>query len=83
LYEFAIIKERIHDCCFVKVFWKARSKAKEELKQHLEEFRSKRMAGLGSIFGPSDSALDETLNDKTKEMKIVEGILVPRLEGLS
>ena len=41
------------------------------------------MAGLGTIFGPSDAALDDTLNDKNKELKIVEGLLVPRLESLS
>ena len=41
------------------------------------------MAGLGTIFGPSDATLDDTLTDKTKELKIVEAILLPKLEALS
>lgn len=67
----------------VKVFLKARSKAKEELKRHLAEFLSKRTVGLGTIFGPSDAVLDETIHDKAKEVKIVESLLLPRLESLA
>ncbi|XP_059352052.1 rho guanine nucleotide exchange factor 11-like [Daphnia carinata] len=66
-----------------KVFLKARSKAKEELKRHLAEFLSKRTVGLGTIFGPSDAVLDETIHDKAKEVKIVESLLLPRLESLA
>ena len=65
------------------MFWKARSKAKEEIKRHLAEFCSKRMVGLGTIFGPSDAVLDETIHDKIKEIKIVEGLLVPKLDSLT
>ena len=65
------------------MFWKARSKAKEEIKRQLAEFRNKRNVGLGIIFGPNDATLDSTLNDKTKELKIVESLLVPRLDTLS
>ena len=68
---------------FLKVFWKARSKAKEEIKRQLAEFRGKRTVGLGTIFGPSDSTLEETLTDKNKELKIVEGILLSKLESFS
>lgn len=66
------------------MFWKARSKAKEELKRQLADFCSKRMAGLTIFVGPSctDAALEETIHDKAKEMKIVEGLLVPKLDGL-
>jgi Rho guanine nucleotide exchange factor 12 len=66
-----------------QVFWKARAKAKEEIKRQLAEFRSKRTVGLANIFGPPDATLEETLNDKNKELKIVEGILVPKLESFS
>ncbi|XP_046445840.1 uncharacterized protein LOC124195459 isoform X10 [Daphnia pulex] len=66
-----------------KVFLKARSKAKEELKRHLAEFLSKRTVGLATIFGPSDAVLDETIHDKAKEVKIVESLLLPRLELLA
>ena len=35
-----------------KLFWKARAKARKDLKEQLSEFRDKRVAGLGSIYGP-------------------------------
>ncbi|XP_063236975.1 rho guanine nucleotide exchange factor 11-like isoform X2 [Bacillus rossius redtenbacheri] len=63
-----------------KIFWKARSKAKEELNEQLADFQQKRTAGLGTIFGPADAQLDESIHDKNKEMKIVESILLPKLE---
>ncbi len=41
------------------------------------------MVGLATIFGPNDAALDETIHDKAKEMKIIETLLIPRLEALT
>ncbi|XP_050528343.1 rho guanine nucleotide exchange factor 11-like isoform X2 [Daktulosphaira vitifoliae] len=63
-----------------KVFWKARTKAKEELNDQLSDFRHRRTAGLGTLFGPPDSQLDDSINDKMKELKIIEMILVPNME---
>ncbi|XP_050433576.1 rho guanine nucleotide exchange factor 12-like isoform X2 [Adelges cooleyi] len=63
-----------------KVFWKARTKAKEELNEQLCDFRHRRTAGLGTLFGPPDSQLDDSDNDKVKELKIIEMILVPNME---
>ncbi|XP_075211643.1 rho guanine nucleotide exchange factor 2 isoform X3 [Lycorma delicatula] len=63
-----------------RIFWKARQKAKEELNEQLADFQQKRTAGLGTLFGPSDLILDESVNDKSKEMKIVETILSPKME---
>jgi Rho guanine nucleotide exchange factor 12 len=37
-----------------KLFWKARAKARKNLKEQLSEFCEKRVAGLGSLFGPPD-----------------------------
>ncbi|XP_022252947.1 uncharacterized protein LOC106468289 isoform X2 [Limulus polyphemus] len=65
------------------IFIKARRKAKEELNELLAEFRMKRTLGLGNFFGPSDSQLEEAMQDKTKELKIIEQLLVPILENLS
>jgi Rho guanine nucleotide exchange factor 12 len=65
--------------CF-KVFRKARNKAKEEVNKQLEEFCTTRTAGLGSMFGPPDSQLEESLHNKAKELQIVETYLVPRVE---
>lgn len=62
------------------VFGKARKKAREELNEQLLDFQQKRTAGLGTLFGPSDAQLDESIHDKSKEMKIVESILMPKLE---
>lgn len=62
------------------MFWKARLKAKEELNDQLTDFQQKRGAGLGAIFGATDTILDECIHDKNKELITVEQILVPRLK---
>ncbi|XP_066907035.1 rho guanine nucleotide exchange factor 12 isoform X2 [Halyomorpha halys] len=63
-----------------KIFRKARLKAKEELNEQLADFQAKRTAGLGTLFGPRDAELDESIHDKAKELKIIENILIPKLE---
>ncbi|CAG7827365.1 unnamed protein product, partial [Allacma fusca] len=73
---------KFHTYKLVQVFRKARNKAKEEINKLLEEFSNKRTAGLGSMFGPPDNHLEESLHDKVKEQRIVEGYLLPRLESL-
>lgn len=62
------------------VFDKARKKAKEEINEQLADFQQKRLAGLGTLFGPADAQLEESIHDKSKEMKIVETYLMPKLE---
>ncbi|KAG5882226.1 hypothetical protein JTB14_007201 [Gonioctena quinquepunctata] len=63
-----------------KVFWKARSKAKEELTNQLADFRQKRTAGLGTIYGPADQALSEVYHDKARESKLYETLFLEKLE---
>lgn len=63
-----------------KIFWKARSRAKEELTRQLADFQQKRTAGLGTIFGPTDTALAEIYNDKTKETKLYETLFIEKLD---
>ncbi|XP_031788329.1 rho guanine nucleotide exchange factor 12 isoform X2 [Nasonia vitripennis] len=63
-----------------KIFWKARNRAKEELNEQLTDFQQKRIAGLGTLFGPSDAQLDESASDKSKETKIIETYLLPKME---
>jgi len=46
----------------------------------LSDFRHRRTAGLGTLFGPPDSQLDDSINDKAKELKIIEMILIPNME---
>ncbi|XP_039278678.1 uncharacterized protein LOC111045203 [Nilaparvata lugens] len=75
-----LLKESDKEEIMRKIFWKARLKAKEELNEQLADFQQKRTAGLGMLFGPSDAQLEESINDKGKETKIVETILVPKLE---
>ncbi|KAG0693064.1 Rho guanine nucleotide exchange factor 11 [Chionoecetes opilio] len=66
-----------------KVFWKARMRCREDLNEQLADFRNKRSAGLGSIFGPADHLLEESIHNKAKELQIVEHLLVPCLESVS
>lgn len=64
-----------------KIFWKARARAKEELNEQLADFQQKRTAGLGMLFGPSDTQLDESESDKSKEIKIIDTYLSPKMES--
>ncbi|XP_050692232.1 rho guanine nucleotide exchange factor 11-like isoform X3 [Eriocheir sinensis] len=66
-----------------KVFWKARMRCREDLNEQLADFRNKRSAGLGSIFGPADHLLEESIHNKPKELQIVEHLLVPCLDSVS
>ena len=68
---------------YVQVFWKARMRCREDLNEQLADFRNKRSAGLGSIFGPADHLLEESKYNKAKELQIVEHLLVPCLESVS
>lgn len=65
-----------------QVFFKSRQKAKECISQQLFEFQTKRTAGLGTMFGPSDQQLQEAKGDKLKEHRIVEEKLMPKLQQL-
>ncbi|KAK9891319.1 hypothetical protein WA026_014561 [Henosepilachna vigintioctopunctata] len=63
-----------------KIFWKARARAKEELGRQLADFQQKRTAGLGTIYGPCDTALAELSHDKNKELKLYETLFLEKLE---
>ncbi|XP_063995232.1 rho guanine nucleotide exchange factor 12 isoform X4 [Diachasmimorpha longicaudata] len=76
-----LLKESDKEEILRKIFWKARAKAKEELNEQLADFQQKRTAGLGMLFGPSDIILDESESDKSKETKIIETFLLPKMEG--
>ena len=52
------------------------------LNDQLADFRSKRSAGLGNIFGPPDHVLKDSKNNKNKEISIIENILLPILESV-
>ncbi|XP_055694240.1 rho guanine nucleotide exchange factor 12 isoform X7 [Lutzomyia longipalpis] len=65
-----------------KIFWKSRLKAKDFINTQLQEFQVKRTAGLGTIYGPSDQQLQDAKGDKTKEQRIVEETLIPKLQQL-
>lgn len=64
----------------MQIFWKARTRAKEELNEQLIHFQQKRIAGLATIFGPTDISLDESISDKGRETKIIETYLLPKME---
>jgi len=59
-----------------------RYRARIIISELLGDFRSKRLAGLGNIFGPPDHVLQETMTNKVREMAIVEELLVPYIESL-
>ncbi|XP_039306176.1 rho guanine nucleotide exchange factor 11 isoform X2 [Solenopsis invicta] len=75
-----LLKESDKEEILRKIFWKARTRAKEELNEQLTQFQQKRTAGLATIFGPTDISLDESMSDKTRETKIIETYLLPKME---
>ncbi|XP_043523812.1 rho guanine nucleotide exchange factor 12 isoform X3 [Frieseomelitta varia] len=75
-----LLKESDKEEILRKIFWKARTRAKEELNEQLADFQQKRTAGLGTLFGPSDAQLDESASDRTRETKIIETYLLPKME---
>ncbi|XP_011701259.1 PREDICTED: rho guanine nucleotide exchange factor 12-like isoform X2 [Wasmannia auropunctata] len=75
-----LLKESDKEEILRKIFWKARTRAKEELNEQLTHFQQKRTAGLATIFGPTDISLDESISDKARETKIIETYLLPKME---
>ncbi|XP_053668177.1 uncharacterized protein LOC128718580 [Anopheles marshallii] len=62
------------------VFWRSRLKAKETINQQLQQFQTKRTAGLGTMFGPNDQLLQMAKGDKVKEQRIIDETLLPKLQ---
>ncbi|XP_043948380.1 uncharacterized protein LOC108022504 isoform X3 [Drosophila biarmipes] len=63
------------------VFLRSRKRAKDLISEQLREFQQKRTAGLGTIYGPTDSKLTEAKTDKLKE-QIIDKYLMPNLQAL-
>jgi len=58
-------------------------RAKRDLKHQLSEFREKRRAGLGFLYGPEDSELQSCSQNKSKELQVIEDTLLPFLQEFS
>jgi len=67
----------------LKLFWKARSRARDVLKVQLDDFRATRAAGLGAIFGPNDHELRLCDENVGKRNQVIDDLLVPVLETMS
>merc|ERR1719318_1376792 len=67
----------------LKLFWKVRSRARDILKLQLDDFRAKRAAGLGNIFGPADPELKLCEENNEKKMSVINDRLVPMLETMA
>ena len=66
-----------------KLFWKARAKARKNLKEQLSDFCEKRAAGLGNLFGPPDHELRLCIDNRNRELQVIDDLLVPCLDSLS
>ncbi len=66
-----------------KLFWKARAVARRELKEQLSQLRDKRAAGLGGLFGPSELELRLCVDNRARELAVVEEYLVPMLDSIT
>ena len=52
------------------------------MKVQLDDFRAKRAAGLGNIFGPADPELKQCDENHEKKMSVINDRLVPMLETM-
>jgi len=66
-----------------KLFWKARSKARDVLKVQLDDFRAQRAAGLGGMFGPPDPELKAAEETEVKRLAVINERLVPLLDSMA
>jgi hypothetical protein len=66
-----------------KLFWKARSKARDILKVQLDDFRAQRAAGLSGMFGPPDSELKVADETSDRKLVVINERLVPLLDSMA
>uniref|UniRef100_A0A182SD30 Phorbol-ester/DAG-type domain-containing protein n=1 Tax=Anopheles maculatus TaxID=74869 RepID=A0A182SD30_9DIPT len=62
------------------VFLRSRVKVKDIINQQLQQFQTKRTAGLGTMYGPNDQLLQMAKGDKVKEQRIIDETLLPKLQ---
>ena len=63
-----------------KLFWKPRAVARKQLKEDLSDFREKREQGMGHLFGPADAELLLCVDNRNKELAVIDDLIVPMLE---
>ena len=66
-----------------KLFWKARALARKEIKRQLEEFNERRAAGLATLYGPAEAELRACVDNRQRELAVVDEYLTPTLEKLT
>ena len=68
-----------------KLFWKARTKAKNELKNQLATYNETLARGMSRIFygSASDADLRQCIDNRNKELQVIEQVLQPLIESLS
>ena len=68
-----------------KLFWKARTKAKAELKNQLETYNDTLARGMSRIYygTASDADLRQCIDNRHKELQVIEQVLQPLIESLS
>lgn len=64
------------------VFQKARSKARDMVNCQMEEFQEKRIAGMGTMFGPTAPELAAAKRNKAAEQTILDNHLLPLLQKM-
>ena len=68
-----------------KLFWKARTKAKMELKNQLSTYNDTLARGMSRIFygSASEADLRQCIDNRNKELQVIDQVLQPHLESLS
>ena len=68
-----------------KLFWKARTKAKNELKNQLATYNETLARGMSRIFygAASEADLRQCIDNRNKELQVIDQVLQPHMESLS
>ena len=68
-----------------RLFWKARTKAKAELRNQLATYNDTLARGMSRIYygSASDADLRQCIDNRHKELQVIEQVLQPLIESLS
>jgi len=78
-----LAKDFDNEALMRRLFWKARTLARKQLKEELSMFRERRALGMGTFVGPPDAVLRSCVTNRQKELAVVDDYLIPELERLA
>ncbi|XP_071744696.1 uncharacterized protein [Lepeophtheirus salmonis] len=66
-----------------RLFWKVRLKCRKDIKYQLLSFCEKKDNGLGGIFGHSELELRQCIDNRNRELQVIDNLMIPLLDSLT